>query len=43
MKRYLVDTLIAATALERGLTVVTMDTDFRRVPDLQVHLVPRRI
>ena len=31
-----IDTLIAATALERGLTVVTTDTDYGRVPDLQV-------
>ena len=36
-----VDTLIAATALERDLTVVTMDADFQRVPDLQVLLLPR--
>ncbi len=31
-----VDTLIAATALERDLTVVTTDGDFARVPDLKV-------
>jgi predicted nucleic acid-binding protein len=31
-----IDTLIAATALERGLTVVTTDEDYERVPDLQV-------
>ena len=31
-----VDTLIAATALERGLTVVTTDSDFERVPGLKV-------
>src|SRR5437867_780101 len=36
-----VDTLIAATALERNLTVVTADADFQRVPGLQVMLVPR--
>ena len=36
-----VDTLIAATALERQLTVVTMDTDFRSVPSLSVQLLPR--
>lgn len=36
-----VDTLIAATALERELTVVTMDADFQRVPDLDVMLLPR--
>ena len=27
-----IDALIAATALERNLTVVTIDTDFQRVP-----------
>ena len=37
-----VDALIAATALERGLTLVTMDTDFQRVSDLNVLLLPRR-
>ncbi len=31
-----IDTLIAATALERNLTIVTTDTDFERVPDLRV-------
>ena len=31
-----VDTLIAATALERNLTVVTLDRDFTRVPGLRV-------
>ena len=36
-----VDTLIAATALERSLTVVTADTDFQRVPGLSLTLVPR--
>lgn len=36
-----VDTLIAATALERNLTVVTADEDFRRVPDLKLMVVPR--
>jgi predicted nucleic acid-binding protein len=36
-----VDTLIAATALERDLTVVTMDADFQRVPELDVMLLPR--
>jgi predicted nucleic acid-binding protein len=35
------DTLIAATALERNLTVVTYDTDFQRVPDLAVKLLSR--
>jgi len=32
-----VDTLIAATALERNLTVVTTDGDFQRIPGLTVH------
>jgi predicted nucleic acid-binding protein len=36
-----VDTLIAATALERNLTVVTADADFQRVPELKLTLVPR--
>ena len=31
-----VDTLIAATAVERGLTLVTVDGDFTRVPGLSV-------
>lgn len=34
-----IDTLIAATALERNLTVVTSDTDFQRVPGLKVSLM----
>ncbi len=34
-----IDTLIAATALERNLTVVTRDQDFVRVPDLKVMLL----
>jgi predicted nucleic acid-binding protein len=34
-----VDTLIAATALERSLTVITVDQDFTRVPGLTVHLL----
>ena len=34
-----IDTLIAATALEFGLTVVTTDSDFTRVPGLDVMLV----
>lgn len=29
-----IDTLIAATALERNLTIVTTDQDFERVPEL---------
>ena len=36
-----VDTLIAATALEHNLVVVTVDEDFTRVPDLQVILISR--
>ena len=36
-----VDSLIAATALEYDLTLVTTDTDFRRVPGLVVHLIHR--
>lgn len=36
-----VDTLIAATALEHGLTVVTLDSDFQRVPGLSVMLLTR--
>jgi predicted nucleic acid-binding protein len=36
-----IDTLIAATALERDLTVVTIDTDFQRVPGLEVMLLTR--
>jgi predicted nucleic acid-binding protein len=34
-----IDTLIAATALERNLTVVTIDTDFQRIPHLKVILL----
>jgi predicted nucleic acid-binding protein len=34
-----IDTLIAATALERNLTMVTIDTDFQRVPALKVILL----
>ena len=33
------DTLIAATALERHLTILTTDHDFGRVPNLQWELV----
>lgn len=36
-----IDTLIAATALEHDLTVVTLDGDFQRVPVLKVMLLPR--
>jgi predicted nucleic acid-binding protein len=35
-----VDTLIAATAQIRGLTVVTTDSDFQRVPGLMVMPIP---
>lgn len=38
-----VDTLIAATALERELTVVTLDGDFARVPGLALMLLPRSV
>src|SRR5436305_8850338 len=31
-----IDTLIAATALERDLTLVTADADYERVPELKV-------
>jgi tRNA(fMet)-specific endonuclease VapC len=34
-----IDTLIAATALEQGLTLVTTDHDFERVPNLKVKLI----
>ena len=34
-----IDTFIAAIALARGLTLVTTDRDFTRVPDLDVPLV----
>lgn len=34
-----IDTLIAATALEEGLMLVTIDTDFKRVPHLKTKLV----
>lgn len=37
-----IDTLIAATALERNLIVVTTDSDFERVPQLQVMLMTLR-
>lgn len=36
-----IDTLIAATALERKLTVVTFDSDFERVPNLKIKLLSR--
>ncbi len=34
-----IDTLIAATALEHHFTLVTIDQDFERVPDLKVKLI----
>lgn len=37
-----IDTLIAATALEHDLTLVTTDSDFERVPSLQVLFLPRK-
>ena len=37
-----IDTLIAATALECDLTVVTTDSDFERVPQLKVMLITLR-
>lgn len=36
-----IDTLIAATALERNLTLVTIDSDYQRVPSLNVMLLSR--
>ena len=36
-----IDTLIAATAIEANLTLVTTDGDFQRVPGLQVMAIPR--
>jgi predicted nucleic acid-binding protein len=36
-----IDTLIAATALERDLTVVTTDDDFERVQSLKTMLIPK--
>lgn len=37
-----VDTLIAATALEQDLALVTMDRHFERVPDLHLMFLDRR-
>jgi len=37
-----VDILIAATALEHGLTIVTADADDTRVPDRSVLFLDRR-
>jgi tRNA(fMet)-specific endonuclease VapC len=36
-----VDTHIAATALEHGLTLVTLDGDFARIPGLALMLIER--
>lgn len=36
-----IDTLIATTALEEQLTLVTADGDFQRVPGLTLMLLPR--
>jgi len=38
-----IDTLIAATALEYDLRLVTTDRDFQRIPDLDVMLLPRKL
>lgn len=35
-----IDTLIAATTQEYSLTLVTTDSDFGRVPDLSVQILP---
>ena len=37
-----IDTLVAATALEHDLIVVTLDSDFRRVPGLRYVLLETR-
>jgi predicted nucleic acid-binding protein len=37
-----IDTLIAATAIERDLTIVTTDTDFERVPNLKSMIISVR-
>jgi predicted nucleic acid-binding protein len=36
-----IDTLIAATALDNYLTLVTTDSDFKRVPGLSLLYIPR--
>lgn len=36
-----IDTLIAATALDRNRVLVTTDSDFHRVPDLKLLVLPR--
>ena len=38
-----IDTLIAATALVYDLTLVTIDSDFTRVPQLQLMFLPRDV
>ena len=38
-----IDTLIAATASVYRLTLVTTDTDFQRVPELDIMLLPRKM
>ena len=38
-----IDTLIAATALDRNLTIVTSDTDYERVPDLKVMRIDLKV
>ncbi len=38
-----IDTLIAATALVYDLTLVTADSDFTRVPNLQLMSLPRDV
>jgi hypothetical protein len=35
------DTLLAATAIQHNLTVITTDNDFSRVPNLKVRHIPR--
>lgn len=37
-----IDTLIAATAIQQGLTLVTVDSDFERVPGLDLVVVSFR-
>src|SRR6266702_2997497 len=37
------DTLIAATALERNLTVITTDHDFARVPKLKIEMINLKV
>jgi predicted nucleic acid-binding protein len=36
-----IDTLIAATAIERNLTLITTDSDFTRIPGLHYQLIAR--